>query len=994
MNLVRRLDFVACVLCALTSAPLILQAQDPAGASKYEGRKIVTIQFDPVAQPVDLAEINRILPLKTGQPLREADVRASIARLFATDRYTDIEVDAQPYQDGVIIKFITKNRWFIGQVSVAGNISSPPNAGQIENATRLDLGTAYNDAKLTEALNGAKRLLESNGLYLGSVHPVLDWDSQYQQVNIRFEVSSGRRARFAPPVLLGDLKMQADRIVEATKFQRWLIHTWKPVTQTRVRKGVDGVRSLYQKEHRLEAKVAMDPLQYNVEENSATPTLHIDAGPRIEVRAIGLKLSQKKLQRYVPIFEEHAVDNDLLREGTNNLRDYLQSEGYFDAEVQVKPQRVVNDQATIDYLINPGGRHKLVRIAITGNHYFTTDALRERMFMRTASFLLFPRGRYSGSLLARDEDALRSLYESNGFRDVKVTHIVQDNYQGVTGTLAVFIQIDEGPQYLIGNLQIDGMERLNKASITDLLSAADGQPFSEYNVAVDRDAILGRYFENGFPDAHFEWTSKPGAKPHTIELRYIITEGRQQFVRQVLFNPDGLRHTKPELVYRNLRLNPGDPLSPKAITDTQRRLYDLGIFSRVDAAVQDPEGSTDEKYVLYDLDEARRYSMAIGVGAEFARIAGCNYCLDAPAGQAGFAPRVSFAVTRSNLWGIAHRISLRTRLSTLEREALLNYNWPRFHGTDNLTVDFTGLYLDSRDVRTFSYTRKEASTQLTQRLNKVFTLQYRFSYRFVTVNRATLKVTPELIPLLSQPVRLGLLGASIIMDRRDDPIEPHKGIFNTLEIGWAEHAFGSEVNFFRFLARNATYHPIGKHTVLARSTAFGNIQPFHYIGSPLDAIPLPERFFGGGNSSDRGFPEFQSGPRDPLTGFPIGGTALFFNQTELRFPLIGENIGGVLFHDFGNTFASMGRLSFRVSQKNLADFNYMVHAVGFGIRYRTPVGPLRVDLAYSINPPSFFGFKGTEQDLVNAGVNPCSTGLCTQQSISHFQFFFSIGQTF
>jgi outer membrane protein assembly factor BamA len=85
-----------------------------------------------------------------------------------------------------------------------------------------------------------------------------------------------------------------------------------------------------------------------------------------------------------------------------------------------------------------------------------------------------------------------------------------------------------------------------------------------------------------------------------------------------------------------------------------------------------------------------------------------------------------------------------------------------------------------------------------------------------------------------------------------------------------------------------------------------------------------------------------------------------------------------------------------VKQRNLQDFDYMVHAVGFGIRYRTPVGPIRVDLAYSINPPRFFGFKGTLQDLINAGVNPCAgvPSQCVVQSVSHFQYFFSIGQTF
>jgi outer membrane protein assembly factor BamA len=127
----------------------------------------------------------------------------------------------------------------------------------------------------------------------------------------------------------------------------------------------------------------------------------------------------------------------------------------------------------------------------------------------------------------------------------------------------------------------------------------------------------------------------------------------------------------------------------------------------------------------------------------------------------------------------------------------------------------------------------------------------------------------------------------------------------------------------------------------------------------------------------------------------VGGTALFFNQTEMRFPLIGDNIGGVLFHDMGNIYSSLNHISLRQTQRSLQDFDYMVHAVGIGVRYRTPVGPLRVDLGYSINPPQFFGWNGTQQDLLNAGVNPClNTNKCSIQNVSHFQYFFSIGQTF
>jgi outer membrane protein assembly complex protein YaeT len=987
MRLVRSLLAYSILLLA-AAQPRSLLAQ----YQKYEGQPVVNIRFEPAEQPLEGAELFDMLPLKRDQPLRMSVVRSSVERLFATGRYRDIQVDAEPYNGGVIVKFITANSWFIGNVSVSGNVDDPPNRGQLSNATRLDLGQPYIENNLETAVGGQRRLLEGNGLYLSAIHPVFDYDPAHQQVNIRFEIDSGRRARFGTPVLLGDFKMDPARVLTATKFRRWIIHTWKPVSQLRVRQGLDGVRALLQKENRLEAKVALESLNYDPAAHQAIPTLRIEAGPRIQVNTVGAKVSQSKLRRLIPVFEEHAVDHDLLVEGARNLRDYFQAQGYFDAQVEFKQQNVVNDKANVDFLVNTGKRHRLVAIAITGNHYFAADVIRERMYLQTASFLQFPHGRYSESLVRRDRDSIANLYESNGFRDVKVVSRSTDNYLGKEGNLAVTLEIQEGPQYLVNRVQVDGVEKLDKARILAKLSSSPGQPFSEFNVAVDRDTILAEYFQNGFPGATFEWSSKPAAEPHREDLRFVVHEGRQQFVRQVLINPAGLKTTRPGMVARSLRINPGDPLSPTAITDTQRRFYDLGVFARVDAAIENPDGETDRKYVLYNMEEAARYSVAGGVGAELARIGGCQSCLGA--GQTGFSARVSLDLARNNLWGLGHSFSVRTRVSTLDRRGVLSYNWPRFRNRDHLSLSFTALFQDSRDVRTFSSKREEGSVQLSQRLSKASTVFYRYTYRRVSVDQATLKITPFLIPLLSQPVRVGIVSFGWILDRRDDPVEPHKGIYNTVDLGLAEGAFGSQRNFVRFLVRNATYHPIGKKLVLARSTEVGDIHAFHYAGNPLDAIPLAERFFGGGGSSHRGFPENQAGPRDATTGFPLGGTALLFNQTELRFPLIGDNVGGVIFHDMGNIYSSLSNFSLRQRQRDQQDFDYMEHAVGFGIRYKTPVGPLRVDLAYSINGPKYFGFKGTQQDLLNAGVNPCPSSKCQEQRVSRFQYFFSIGQTF
>jgi outer membrane protein assembly factor BamA len=182
--------------------------------------------------------------------------------------------------------------------------------------------------------------------------------------------------------------------------------------------------------------------------------------------------------------------------------------------------------------------------------------------------------------------------------------------------------------------------------------------------------------------------------------------------------------------------------------------------------------------------------------------------------------------------------------------------------------------------------------------------------------------------------------------------------------------------------------------VLARSLQFGYIERT----GGLEEIPLAERFFAGGASTHRGFPSNQAGPRDLRTGFPLGGSVLLVHSTELRFPLIGDNLGAVLFHDMGNVYSDISNVSFRFRQRNLQDFNYMVHSAGIGIRYRTPVGPIRVDLGYGPNTPRFFGFAGTLDDLlkVDPGTPLCSevSPQCIDQRINRFQFHFSLGQTF
>ncbi|HTB19725.1 MAG TPA: BamA/TamA family outer membrane protein [Bryobacteraceae bacterium] len=955
--------------------------------NEYEGKPIASVQFDPAKQQLSFDQLMALLPLRIGQPLRASDLRDSIQRLYQTGEYADIAVDATLASAGVNLRFITKPAYFIGYFDVNG-VGDPPNQGQLLVASKLTLGADYVPSETTAAVARITDLLKRNGFYNVGIEPATSTREATQEVHIDFHVDPGRRAKFDGLIASGDTLRPLEKVIQSSGWKRlhgWFGLGWHQLTETRLQNGLDNIRSWYPKHDHLLAEVKLVDLDYYADANTVTPVLSINPGPPVLVRLRGAKLSSGKLRSLLPIYEERSVDRDLLEEGSRDLASYFQTQGYFDATASYIMATPANGERLIDYHLDLGIRHTIAKLEIHGNHYFDNATIRERMSVIPATLIRYPHGRYSRGALDRDLDAIRSLYRANGFRDVTVTSRILDDYNGAKSHIAVFIEITEGPQWFVSKLALQGVSDAFRPGLMLLLHSTEGQPYSDLNIASDRDNVLDYYFNAGYPAAKFDFTSLPSSQADHVDLAFIVTPGARVYVRNVVV--DGLKRTRPDVVTDRISLRAGDPLSQSEINESQRRLYDLGIFSRVDAAIQNPDGEEPTKYVLYSIEEAGRYSMNVGVGAEIGRIGGGTTSLDSPAGVTGFSPRFSFGISRLNFFGLGHTMSLQTLVSTLEQRALLTYVAPQFLGDPKLSLQLSALFDRSHDIRTFSSQREEGSIQLGRKLSKADTLQFRFTYRKVNIIGTPL-VSAELIPLLSQPVNVGFFSMSFIRDTRDDPIDSHRGTYTSIDVALASSVFGSQTGFGRVVARNSSYYQLNKSLVLARTTDFGIIE--RYSGTP---ILLPERFFGGGAFSNRAFPDFQAGPRDPNTGFPIGGNALLTNTVELRFPLIGDNLGGVLFNDMGNVYSAVNKISLRFRQQNLQDFDYAVQGFGFGLRYRTPLGPVRVDFSLSPNSPRFFGCEGSINQLYQCGV-PGSSVPQNVQRINVFQFHFSLGQAF
>jgi outer membrane protein assembly factor BamA len=311
----------------------------------------------------------------------------------------------------------------------------------------------------------------------------------------------------------------------------------------------------------------------------------------------------------------------------------------------------------------------------------------------------------------------------------------------------------------------------------------------------------------------------------------------------------------------------------------------------------------------------------------------------------------------------------------------------------DLSLRISGLIDRSRDVLTFTDDRKVASVAIEKRFSASTAISGRYSFSRVEALDISNRISPAEIPLLSRPARVGGFGVSYVNDHRDDPADATRGSYSLVDAAIAYKKFGSEANFLRFTGENATYYRLGSHLIFARNTRFGFDSPYGSLekilvqtpGQPnqyiyTNTLPLPERFFMGGSESHRGFSINQAGPRDPQTGYPIGGNALFFNSLELRVPMAQRRFGFVLFNDSGNVFTTIRHMRLlKFSQSSPTDFDYDSDAVGLGIRYKTPVGPIRFDVGYNLNSPRY-------QVATNPGVEV--------QRLSRFQYFLSIGQSF
>jgi len=944
----------------------------------YEGQMVGSV--DLTANPhVDVEPYRALVVQKPGEPYSNQKVQASIDALNRTNAFSKVELKVQPDPSGLKLMFVLEPSYYIGTLNFPGATKAFTYARLLQVANLPD-ETVYQQSQIPETEGALVKFFHDNGYFVAKVQTEVRLNDEHQLAHLIFHVTLGKHARIGKVEIRGSTP-EENRRLERTmrslraRFTGALLKPGKSYSPTRIKAATALVRKELGKEHHPASKITVNDPRYHADTNKADISMNVDIGPEVDIRVAGAKLSWIPFQsgrqekKLVPIYEEASIDPDLIEEGRRNLFNYFQQKGYFDAKVNVNSQ-TQNGKTLLTFQIEKGRKHSVADITFTGNHHLdSSDLLGQIAISKKKPVLsVLSHGKYSEKLLRTSVTGIENIYKDNGFEQVKVTPEVVDREPSIYVTF----NIAEGDRTTVSSLRVDG----NKSIPTNQLKFGkkgfeleQGKPFSPRRMSDDRNRIAATYLDQGFLNSEVKTVvSRHPDDPHEVNVTYAITENQRVRISQVLYM--GQQHTKQVIIQQSANLHPEQPLSEGKLLEGESNLYDLGIFDWSSGGPRKQITTQREEEALVKVHESKRNTITYGFGMEISRrggnvptgsiavpglpTIGLHGATVLPSQNTFVSPRGSVAFARKNMRGLAQTAAFSLLVSRLDQRALLTYTDPKFHRSSwEALTSISGERTTENPL--FAAQLADASLQFQRFLDRKKTLQLQLRYDF---NHTTL--TQLLVPALVLPsdrnVRLSYVSGTIIEDTRDKPLDAHKGEYGTLDFRIVPSAFGSSTDFTRLLGQYARYKPF-HGLVFANSIRLGLAAPF--AGSD---VPTSQRFFSGGGTSLRGFPTDEAGPiryvpfcqtatsnpaSCPQIAVPVGGNQLFILNSELRYPIpIINNLGGVVFYDGGNVYR---RINFR-------DFmNHYTNTIGVGLRYNTPIGPVRFDIGRNLNPVTGIG---------------------------------------
>jgi outer membrane protein assembly complex protein YaeT len=581
------------------------------------------------------------------------------------------------------------------------------------------------------------------------------------------------------------------------------------------------------------------------------------------------------------------------------------------------------------------------QITFQGNTHFSSGTLRKLMATKQRPLLPpWRRGEpYNPPTLDADLLRLKKHYFDHGFLEtnVRVDELQEDTEKQI---VRIVIAIDEGPRTLVTAVALEGTippALPPAATLLEALPLRPEQPLNKEDFDRSKALLLTRLHDAGYARAQVVPRTEVDSEQHTASVTFTLVPESETVFGHIAIQ--GEQQVEEQAIRHQLTIHEGQRTSDKALAASADAIYSLGMFQAVTPRALNPEAADEPLDVAFEVIERKPHGLQFGIGYSSTE---------------GFRTQVEW--THRNLFGGAQQLTLSTRYSSIEQRGAVTLRLPYFlaartaftqtlFARNEQEVGFNkggGIFGVSGEAQPafdlFSVgTESRVEHRFTETLSGVAGLN--FSYNdFSNVNQAALTAAEQEI---AEDNTLFVQFMEVQHNTSDSLLNPTRGTVLRGRIDHSTSALISDVSFVKLVLEARHYVPLSQRLLLATRLKLGGIEPY---GASTE-VPFNVRFFAGGPGSVRGFQLNRLGPLN-AEGDPIGGMSLIEGSAELRFPLFGD-FGAVLFVDFGNVFASS--FTYR-----LGDLRY---AVGPGLRYNTPVGPLRLDLGVIVDrrPGEDFG---------------------------------------
>jgi outer membrane protein assembly complex protein YaeT len=949
----------ACLAAACVASAA--EAQPQATALPLEqllGRTVTSVQIEVEGRREADATLLPLLEVRVGQPLRAEAVRESLAHLFNLGRFEDIVVSAYPDGAGVTVVVSVVPVHPIDRLELRGALGI--DARTLERGILAQFGGRVSAVSSDAARAAVLQLLTDEGFARPTVETTLEQTHDVHRSTLVVTIDAGARLRVGRVNVQGASVLGQEAVTRDAGLVTGAPHR-RRATEDALRVQAERLRGL----RYYEASVSH--FAAPAADDRVDVTVTVTPGPTVRIVLAGDPLPQGSVDDWVPIRRENSADDDLLEDAAFRIRRALQQEGFWRATAEARREVSADGrEMTVTMAVTRGPRYRLAGVEVVGASHFSPADVRSMI-------ALSPGAPFVEDQVDARLGALTSAYAFAGYAaSIDVQYDAPIPATGGDGAVTVRVEIAEGPLRRVGAVVVDGTVAISEADVRRVLRLQPGQPLRDAQVREDRAAVLQLYLNRGYEQVEVAVSVSP--EPDAV-IRVAVSEGPQTIIDHVIIV--GNQRVATTIILEALALKAGQPYGQAARLESQRRLSELAVFRRISITQRSGLRSDGHVDVVVQVEEAPATTIGYGGGIEVRRAVRSTEGGGLEDGLQ-FAPRGFLELGRRNLFGSSRSVTLFSRASLRPRSApndpardgrgltlseyrvTANYRAPRALG---LGADAVLGATVERAIRTsFTFERRGSNAELLKRFTDRTSLFGR--YTLDSTRLFDVRIADEEQPLIDRlfpQIRLSTVSGGFVWDRRDDLLDPTSGGLISLDGELAARSIGSQVGFVKGFVQALGFRRITRanRVVLGGRVQLGLARGFErevpvldvngnaVIGSSGAALtevvrdlPAGRRFFTGGGNTVRGYQQDRLGVPGILNadGLSSGGNGLVVINGEVR-TLLLPTVGLVGFVDAGNVFAKAGDLA----------LGSLRGAAGVGVRYRSPLGPLRLDVGFKFD---------------------------------------------